>query len=115
MYSESAILTESLLSASAWVQSVLLGSIASTLAILAVAIIGLLMLSGRTPLRRGATVVIGCFILFSAATIADGLLVSIEQPQGEIALTPPAPSYTATAPRAPSTDPYAGAAVPAQR
>jgi len=79
------------------------------------AIIGLLMPSGRIPVRRGATAVIGCFILFSAATIADGLLASIGEPQPEIVLNPPAPAYTATAPRAPSTDPYAGAAVPAQR
>ena len=115
MRSEPHTSTESLLTASAWLQSVLLGSIASTLAILAVAAVGLLMLSGRTPIRRGTTVVIGCFILFSAATIADGLLSSLGEPHPAIALTPPAPTYTVTEPRAPSADPYAGAAVPAQR
>lgn len=98
-----------------WLQGTLLGSIASTIAILATAIVGLLMLNGRVPLRRGASIVIGCFILFSADTIVEGLLGSIDRPPAEIGLTPPAPAYTAETPRAVSDDPYAGAAVPAQR
>ena len=116
MTSEPNTSAESLLSASAWLQSVLLGSIATTVAVLAIAIVGLLMLRGRVPLRRGATVVIGCFILFSAGTIASGLAAAIQQSEPiDLTLAAPAPSYTPTAPRPPANDPYAGAAVPTQR
>ena len=45
---------------------------ATSIAVIAVASIGLLMLSGRVRMRRGATVILGCFILFGVATIAQG-------------------------------------------
>ena len=42
-------------------------------AIVAVAIIGLLMLTGRMNWRYGATVILGCFILFGATSIVAGI------------------------------------------
>jgi type IV secretion system protein VirB2 len=35
--------------------------------------VGFLMLSGRMNWRFGATVILGCFILFGAATIVGGI------------------------------------------
>ncbi|NWE54557.1 TrbC/VirB2 family protein, partial [Brevundimonas sp. P7753] len=49
-----------------WVQELLLGPVATSIAVIAVAAIGLLMLSGRMNIRRSATVLVGCFILFGA-------------------------------------------------
>src|SRR3546814_14694750 len=48
-------------------------SVATAIAIIAVAAIGLLMLSGRLDLRRGITVIFGCFLLFGASGIAAAL------------------------------------------
>ena len=97
-----------------WTRAVLLGSISTGAAVLAVAAIGLLMLSGRIPVRRGATVVIGCFVLFSAATMADGLVNGMARSDAEPVAPPVAPqaSYTPAAPKPVPYDPYAGASVP---
>ena len=107
--------SDSLSNAIIWLRSILLGSTASTVTVLAVATIGLLMLSGRVPMRRGATVIIGCFIVFSAATISDGLLGSGNGTRTGIALIAPSPAYIPTEPHATSADPYAGSSVPTQR
>ena len=56
-----------------WINGVLLGNLAVSLCVLAVALIGLLMLSGRVPVRQGMRVVLGCFILLGAPVIAAGL------------------------------------------
>jgi len=56
-----------------WLQSVLLGPIATTIAVIAVASLGFLMLSGRVDIRRAAQVAVGCFIIFGASTIAQGI------------------------------------------
>jgi type IV secretion system protein VirB2 len=42
-------------------------------AVIAVAVVGFLMLTGRINWRYGATVIVGCFILFGAATIVGGI------------------------------------------
>lgn len=56
-----------------WVQGTLLGNIATTAAVIAVAACGFLMLTGRLDWRRGLTVIVGCFIIFGAATIVAGI------------------------------------------
>jgi type IV secretory pathway VirB2 component (pilin) len=56
-----------------WVQGTLLGNLATTAAVIAVAVVGFLMLTGRIEWRRGLTVVIGCFIVFGAAAIVAGI------------------------------------------
>jgi type IV secretion system protein VirB2 len=62
-----------ILSAVTWMQNTLLGEVASGVAVIAVAVVGFLMLTGRINWRYGATVIVGCFILFGAATIVGGI------------------------------------------
>ena len=62
-----------LLAALEWVQDTLLGNLATTAAIIAVAVVGFLMLTGRIEWRRGLTVIVGCFIIFGAAAIVAGI------------------------------------------
>ncbi|ANC52542.1 type VI secretion protein [Brevundimonas sp. GW460-12-10-14-LB2] len=56
-----------------WLQGTLLGTIATVVAVIAVACVGFLMLSGRLNWRYGAIVILGCFILFGAASIVAGI------------------------------------------
>ncbi|HAU22434.1 MAG TPA: type VI secretion protein [Erythrobacter sp.] len=62
-----------IVAALAWLQGTLLGSIATAVAVMAVAAIGFMMLTGRMNWRFGATVIIGVFILFGATTIVAGI------------------------------------------
>jgi type IV secretory pathway VirB2 component (pilin) len=62
-----------ILGALAWVQGTLMGTLATTAAVIAVAIVGLMMLTGRIEWRRGLTVVVGAFIVFGAAAIVAGV------------------------------------------
>ena len=104
-----------LANATQWVSSLLLGSVATTVALLAIAGAGLLMLAGCLPKRRAARLLLGCFILFSAATIANGIvqtLASPSPPPSQVELTL---QYTAATPRPSSLDPYGGASVPDER
>lgn len=56
-----------------WLQGTLLGTVATVAAVIAVAVVGFMMLSGRINWRYGATVILGCFILFGAASIVAGI------------------------------------------
>lgn len=62
-----------ILGAVTWMQDTLLGEVASSVAVIAVAVVGFMMLSGRLNWRYGATVIVGCFVLFGAATIVGGI------------------------------------------
>lgn len=62
-----------IVAALAWLQGTLLGTIATTVAVMAVAAIGFMMLTGRMNWRFGVTVIIGVFILFGATTIVAGI------------------------------------------
>jgi type IV secretion system protein VirB2 len=62
-----------IVSAVQWLQGTLLGTIATVVAVVAVACVGLLMLTGRINWRHGAVVILGCFILFGAASIVAGI------------------------------------------
>jgi type IV secretion system protein VirB2 len=62
-----------LVSAINWLQGTLLGTIATVVAVIAVASVGFMMLTGRMNWRYGATVIIGCFILFGASSIVAGI------------------------------------------
>jgi type IV secretion system protein VirB2 len=57
-----------------WLQGTLLGTLATAVALIAVASVGFLLLSGRIDVRRGAQVIFGCFVLFGASTIAAGIV-----------------------------------------
>lgn len=56
-----------------WLQGTLLGTVATVVAVIAVAAVGFFMLTGRMNWRYGAIVVLGCFILFGAASIVGGI------------------------------------------
>jgi type IV secretion system protein VirB2 len=56
-----------------WLQGTLLGTVATVVAVIAVASVGFLMLTGRMNWRYGVTVIIGCFILFGATSIVAGI------------------------------------------
>lgn len=62
-----------LVSALSWLQGTLLGTIATVVAVIAVAMIGFMMLTGRINWRYGVTVILGCFILFGASSIVAGI------------------------------------------
>jgi type IV secretory pathway VirB2 component (pilin) len=101
-----------------WLQATLLGTMATTVAVISVATVGFMMLSGRIDLRRGASVVVGCFVLFGASAIAAGIrsvasgdFAPVEPVYRVDPWLPPPPPPPQPAPPAPS-DPYAGAAVP---
>lgn len=105
-----------LLDAVLWVQHLLLGTIATAIAVLAVAAVGALTLTGRVPLRRAGMVVLGCFVLFGAPVIAASFVRLGEwhgagETRPVLTPMPPQPTPSATASPVPY-DPYAGAAVP---
>lgn len=56
-----------------WIQGTLLGNLATTAAVIAVAACGFMMLTGRMNWKFGATVVMGCFVLFGATAIVAGI------------------------------------------
>lgn len=56
-----------------WLQGTLMGNVATAVAVIAVAMVGFMMLTGRMNWRFGATVILGCFILFGAASIVSGI------------------------------------------
>ena len=62
-----------ILAALNWVQGTLLGNVATTAAVIAVAAVGFLMLTGRIDWKRGLTVIVGAFIIFGAVSIVAGI------------------------------------------
>ncbi|MBT2134490.1 TrbC/VirB2 family protein [Croceibacterium sp. LX-88] len=102
-----------LTSASKWLSSTLLGSLAIGLCVIAVAWVGLLLMSGRLAVRDALRITIGCFVLLGAPVIAAGLhgltetasrVGVVEEPRAEPTPQPP--------PLPPANyDPYAGASL----
>jgi type IV secretion system protein VirB2 len=62
-----------IIAALSWLQGTLMGHVATAVAVMAVAAVGFMMLSGRMNWRFGATVILGCFILFGAGAIVSGI------------------------------------------
>lgn len=62
-----------IVAALSWLQGTLMGSVATAVAVMAVAAVGFMMLAGRLNWRLGATVIVGCFILFGAGAIVSGI------------------------------------------
>ena len=71
-----------ILAAVNWVRGTMEGGIATAVAVMAVAFVGFMMLTGRMNWRHGITVVIGCFILFGAATIVGGIQLAAQTVEG---------------------------------
>ncbi len=107
----------SIVAAGSSLQHLLLGNLATSIAVLAVAAIGAAMLTGRTDIRRGATVILGCFLLFGAPVIAAGLYAMLSGTAGGSVpeTASPTPKSLSVPPSTNPFDPYAGAAVPPQR
>lgn len=102
-----------------WLDATLLGTIATTVAVIAVASVGLLLMSGRVDVRRAAQVILGCFILFGASSIAAGIMHVLGDGSAPAQMRTPAPPVPLQAARtavpAVPYDPYAGAALPTRR
>lgn len=104
--------------AARWIEHALTGTVATTIATLAVAAVGFLMLRGRLPFRRGGSVIVGCFILFGASTIAKGVMqvpeaLDSDGSSAPVAIAPaPLPSIAPPPAQPQVYDPYAGASVP---
>ena len=62
-----------IVAALSWLQGTLLGNVATAVAVIAVAMVGFMMLTGRLNWRFGATVIVGCFVLFGASAIVSGI------------------------------------------
>ena len=62
-----------IINAMQWMHGTLLGTVATVVAVIAIASVGFLMLTGRVNWRHGAVVILGCFILFGAASIVAGI------------------------------------------
>jgi type IV secretory pathway VirB2 component (pilin) len=103
-----------LVDAAQWVQGALLGTLATAVAVIAVAFIGFGMLRGRIDVRRALVVILGCFVVFGAPLIAAGLLQMSDSHSTALASTPlpPAPPLPPPTPSPQPYDPYAGASVP---
>jgi type IV secretory pathway VirB2 component (pilin) len=107
--------------AARWVEALLMGNAATAVAVIAVASVGIAMLSGRIEIRRGLFILLGCFVLFGASSIAKGLRAAAQGEEATItAQSPPAPVFPkpkagTVNPQNSGYDPYAGAAVPVER
>lgn len=101
--------------ASSWVAGALSGSLATALCVVAVALLGVLMLRGRLPVREGVQVVAGCFLLFGASAVAAGLMSAGVGRSGVGRASPdqvrPYTLQTSPPPPPADYDPYAGASV----
>lgn len=103
-----------LVDAVAWLTRTMLGSVGIGLCVIAVAIVGMMMLSGRLAVREGARVIIGCFVLLGAPSIAAGFQAFADHPDLRSAdLGAPAPPPTLPRRNLPVStyDPYAGASL----
>ena len=65
--------SNAILAGVSWLQGTLLGNVATAVAVIAVAAVGFMMLTGRLNWRYGATVIMGCFVLFGAGAIVTGI------------------------------------------
>ena len=97
-----------------WLGGLLGGELTTALCVVAIAMLGLLMLGGRLPVRTGLKVVMGCFLLLSASLVATGLQ-GVERDSGvALAQTQNRPVTVETEPEVlppANYDPYAGASL----
>ena len=103
----------SLRDATAWFDVVLAGPLVPAICSIAIAVMGLAMFAGRFNVRRGATVILGCFVVLGASSIAIGLVgrqpASTAAADASIA-NPPQPQMPQRNDRK-VDDPYAGASL----
>ena len=106
-----------IVAAISWVEGTLLGNIATTIAVIAVASVGFMLFTCRVGYRHGLTVMIGSFILFGATSIVAGLqalMTGGETPEVAYVAEPPPPVISPAPARPADHDPFAGASVQRQ-
>ena len=107
--------TGSIGEAATFVGEVLSGSLATGLATLAFAAVGLAMLTGRLEVRRGFAAILGCFLMIWAPAIARGVLGFWPAPptarQKLVAMPVPAARNLEAKKAQETADPYAGASL----
>lgn len=89
-----------------------MGSVAAIVATIAVAAVGLAIMMGRLPVRRGVEVALGICIIVGSPAIARGISASPTLEQAETLPPPSTPLVAVKAPGPAIYDPYAGASVP---
>lgn len=99
-----------------WIESSLTGSVATSIAVIALAVSAIAMLQGRVDIGRLGKVALGAFILFGSPFLANELVHSLSSRDPidtQIANAGQSISPAPTIPKnAPVNDPYAGASVP---
>jgi type IV secretory pathway VirB2 component (pilin) len=97
-----------MVNAAQWINDALLGSVATTIAIIAVAFIGYMMLSGKVHWRRAVSMIVGCFVLFGARN-----MIAQFEPRQAIGINTANNSAPADLNNPPEStyDPYAGASL----
>lgn len=105
--------SSSFAAASDWVGGLVFGPTVVTLCVLAVALLGFAMLTGRLPVRRAGLVVLGCFVLLGAPTIVAGLPIDFWMQAADGPPPVSANSILYERPTLPPAtyDPYAGASL----
>lgn len=99
--------------ASIWATGLIGGDLAATLAAIAIAVVGLTMLTGRISIRRSALTILGCFFLVGANAIAMGLVGlrgERNSPNGTEAVSDTPIALPQARPQS-AADPYAGASL----
>lgn len=97
-----------------WIASILTGSLALSIASIAVAWLGFVMLSGKLEIRRGLQTVFGCFLLFAAPQLAKSLFEISQNsaPRPMVIENNPTLPHSIIKSKSSRADPYAGAAMP---
>lgn len=94
-----------------WISLALTGSAATVVAVIAVAVVGTRYLFGRGASKRVIQVVLGCFVLFGAASISAGLFaLAGTGPTKAIPRHASLPNLAESSVALTNADPYAGAA-----
>ena len=94
-----------------WVEGLLFGPLAIAVCVIAVAFVGVSMLTGRIHVRRAVQTLLGVIVLLSAPTIAAIFVQSSDQPlQPVLAHSEPKPAAVRDLPPV-DVDPYAGASL----
>jgi type IV secretion system protein VirB2 len=99
-----------------WVIGTLFGSVAISLCVLAVAFVGLCLLSGRLAVRDGFRTLLGCFVLLGAPAVAAGLHGAVSTATNDGRPEMAVPNYPEAEPLPPANyDPYARVSMPTER
>lgn len=102
-------LSDPLLEAVRWIEQLMFGRAATYIAIIAIAGIGAAMLAGKVDRNRALAALVGCFVVFGAATIGSGI-AGDPTAAPELVRADPFPILPTTVEFQNQFDPYAGAA-----